>query len=79
MLHPFDNNPVESLKGVDNPTHIALASAASTRESIRARYVVACDEAHSWTRKRFAIPFDRDVTDSLWGENAGLTYNLRRI
>ena len=79
MLHPVDNNPVEPLKGVEDPTHITLASAAGTRESIRARYVVACDGAHSWTRKRFAIPFDGDSTDSLWGENACLTCNLRMI
>ena len=65
MLYPFDNNLVESLKGVDNPTYIALALATGTRESIRVRYVVACDGAHSWMRKRFTVHFDGDVTDSL--------------
>ena len=67
MLHPVDNNPTEPLKGVRDPTQIALASVAGTRESVRAKYVVACDGSHSWTRKRFAIPFEGDQTDSLWG------------
>ncbi|KAK4692779.1 phenol 2-monooxygenase (NADPH), partial [Lecanoromycetidae sp. Uapishka_2] len=33
MLHPVDNNPAEPLKGVKNPTEIALASVAGSRES----------------------------------------------
>ena len=73
MLHPVDNSPAEPLKGVGDPTKIALASVSGTRESVRARYVIACDGAHSWTRKRFTIPFDGDQTDSLWGEMISLT------
>ena len=73
MLHPVDNNPAEPLKGVGDPTKIALGSVAGTREFVRAKYVVACDGAHSWTRKRFGIPFHGDQTDSLWGEITSLT------
>lgn len=73
MLHPVDNNAAEPLKGIEDPTKVALASVAGTTESVRAKYVVACDGAHSWTRKRFAISFDGDQTDSLWGEMTSLT------
>ena len=68
MLQPVDNNPAEPLKGVHDPSRIALAPEPGTVESVRAKYVIACDGAHSWTRKRFAIPFEGDQTDSLWGE-----------
>jgi 2-polyprenyl-6-methoxyphenol hydroxylase-like FAD-dependent oxidoreductase len=37
-------------------------------EILRAKYVIGCDGAHSWTRKHFGMPFLGQVTDSLWGE-----------
>jgi flavin-dependent dehydrogenase len=40
----------------------------SPAEIIRAKYLVACDGAHSWTRKYFEVPFRGQATDSLWGE-----------
>ena len=79
MLHPVDNNPAEPLKGVGDPTQITLASLAGPRESLRAKYIVACDGAHSWTRKRFAIPFEGDQTDSLWGEMTSLALPKQRL
>lgn len=36
------------------------------REIIRAKYVVGCDGAHSWTRKHFGIPFQGQHTHGVW-------------
>lgn len=38
-------------------------------EIIHARYVIACDGAHSWTRKHLNIPLVGDLTDSTWGKS----------
>lgn len=38
-------------------------------EIIQARYVIACDGAHSWTRKHLDIPLVGDLTDSSWGKS----------
>lgn len=38
------------------------------QETIRAKYVVGADGAHSWLRKYLNIGFSGDVTDSTWGE-----------
>ena len=37
-------------------------------ETIRAKYVVGCDGAHSWLRKHLNIEFAGDLTDSTWGK-----------
>ncbi|KAF4288613.1 hypothetical protein KXV68_008688 [Aspergillus fumigatus] len=37
------------------------------QETIRAKYVVGADGAHSWLRKYLNIGFSGDVTDSTWG------------
>jgi phenol 2-monooxygenase (NADPH) len=37
-------------------------------EILRAKHVIGCDGAHSWTRKHFGMPFLGQVTDLLWGE-----------
>ncbi|KAL8883087.1 MAG: hypothetical protein Q9198_000010 [Flavoplaca austrocitrina] len=36
-------------------------------ETIRAKCVVGCDGAHSWTRKHFGIPFRGQRTHDVWG------------
>ncbi|KAJ5918140.1 FAD binding domain protein [Penicillium verhagenii] len=40
---------------------------SSETQLIKARYVVACDGARSWTRKHLDIPLRGDLTDSTWG------------
>lgn len=44
----------------DRETHV--------QETIRAKYVVGADGAHSWLRKYLNIGFSGDLTDSTWGE-----------
>lgn len=38
-------------------------------ETVRAKYVVGCDGAHSWTRKTLGKEFEMhgEMTDSIWG------------
>ncbi|PYH48354.1 putative phenol 2-monooxygenase [Aspergillus saccharolyticus JOP 1030-1] len=38
-----------------------------TVETLKARYVIGCDGAHSWTRKQLNIPFEGSTTDHIWG------------
>ena len=36
-------------------------------EEIYAKYVVGCDGAHSWTRKKLDIQLEGDFSDSVFG------------
>ena len=36
-------------------------------ESIHAKYVIACDGAHSWTRRQLGLPMEGDQSESVWG------------
>lgn len=35
-------------------------------ETIRAKYLIGCDGAHSWTRKQLNIPVEGSNTDHIW-------------
>lgn len=63
----------------DHPLHITVQNvgyiqrngavdAYSGKETIRTKYLVGCDGAHSWTRKYFEIPMIGQRVDSVWGE-----------
>lgn len=39
----------------------------SGREVVRARYVVGCDGAHSWTRRQLGYELHGEPTDFIWG------------
>lgn len=45
------------------------ARGGAREETIRAKYVVGCDGAHSWTRKALGPDFDMqgEMTDFIWG------------
>lgn len=36
-------------------------------ERIRAKYVVGCDGAHSWTRTQLGLSLEGKTTDHIWG------------
>ncbi|KAJ5135500.1 uncharacterized protein N7515_004778 [Penicillium bovifimosum] len=36
-------------------------------ETIKARYLIGCDGAHSWTRRQLGIPTEGSDTDHIWG------------
>ncbi|KAF7178862.1 hypothetical protein CNMCM7691_007684 [Aspergillus felis] len=36
-------------------------------ETVKAKYLIGCDGAHSWTRKQLNIPFDGSTTEHIWG------------
>ena len=36
-------------------------------EEVHAKYVVGCDGAHSWTRKKMGIKLEGDLADSVFG------------
>lgn len=35
-------------------------------ETIKAKYLIGCDGAHSWTRKQLNIPVEGSNTDHIW-------------
>ncbi|KAL8858219.1 MAG: hypothetical protein Q9178_005231 [Gyalolechia marmorata] len=43
------------------------AALAEDVESIHAKYLVACDGAHSWTRRQLGLPMEGDQSESVWG------------
>jgi 2-polyprenyl-6-methoxyphenol hydroxylase-like FAD-dependent oxidoreductase len=36
-------------------------------ETIKAKYVIGCDGAHSWTRKQLGFELEGEPTDYIWG------------
>ncbi|CEJ61354.1 hypothetical protein PMG11_09889 [Penicillium brasilianum] len=36
-------------------------------EIVKAKYLIGCDGAHSWTRKQVNIPLEGSTTDHVWG------------
>ncbi|KAF7597540.1 hypothetical protein BBP40_000018 [Aspergillus hancockii] len=38
-----------------------------TVETVKAKYLISCDGAHSWTRKHLGIPFTGSTTEHIWG------------
>jgi phenol 2-monooxygenase (NADPH) len=44
-----------------------LSGKEGTEETVRAKYVIGCDGAHSWTRDQLGIKMEGDSTDSVWG------------
>ncbi|KAJ5937769.1 hypothetical protein N7454_004111, partial [Penicillium verhagenii] len=42
-------------------------SRRARKENIKAKYIIGCDGAHSWTRKQLNIPFEGASTEHIWG------------
>ena len=45
----------------------AQDAAGTKTETIRAKYVVGCDGAHSWTRRQIGSVMEGEQTDYVWG------------
>ncbi len=43
------------------------ASRAGTSETVRAKYVIGCDGARSWTRRTLGYELEGEATDFIWG------------
>ena len=56
-----------------------LGSSHSTEEIVRAKYVVGCDGAHSWTRKHLQIPFCGQQANIAWGKGATLVRAFENV
>jgi phenol 2-monooxygenase len=53
---------------VHNPTtSLSSGSSLGDIEEIHAKYVIACDGAHSWTRAQRGIYLEGQQTDGVWG------------
>jgi hypothetical protein len=40
---------------------------AGTSETVKAKYMVGCDGAHSWTRRQLGFELEGEPTDFIWG------------
>ena len=81
VRHTGDTTSIQPLNGT-NPKTTNLASdrvvangivltgqdkAKGKLERIRAKYVVGCDGAHSWTRTQLGMSLEGKMTDHVWG------------
>jgi phenol 2-monooxygenase (NADPH) len=41
-------------------------SKAGSQETVRAKYMIGCDGAHSWTRKQLGFELEGEQTDYIW-------------
>lgn len=55
-LEPTNNGDQARENGLDS----------GTSETIRAKYIIGCDGAHSWTRQQLDIPFEGESTEHVW-------------
>jgi phenol 2-monooxygenase len=42
---------------------------ADSRETVKAKYMIGCDGAHSWTRKQLGFSLEGEQTDYIWYVN----------
>ncbi|KAF8600135.1 hypothetical protein BDV93DRAFT_448146 [Ceratobasidium sp. AG-I] len=49
------------------PVTVTLARADGWSETVKAKYVVGCDGAHSWTRGQLGLDMVGDTSDAVWG------------
>lgn len=45
----------------------AVNSRAGSTETVRAKYLIGCDGAHSWVRKQIGFKLEGEQTDYIWG------------
>ena len=58
----------ESTRSIANGIpHTGQNEAKGRLERIRAKYVVGCDGAHSWTRAQLGLSLEGNMTDHIWG------------
>lgn len=59
-----DNESVDRprKKGTKLESHVDSAN-----ETIKAKYLIGCDGAHSWTRTQLGISLEGEQTDDIWG------------
>lgn len=52
--------------GTEDLLSSARESSKSFTETVRAKYVVGCDGAHSWTRRQIGSVMEGEQTDFIW-------------
>ncbi|KAF8600073.1 hypothetical protein BDV93DRAFT_497033, partial [Ceratobasidium sp. AG-I] len=52
---------------VDYPVSISLKHPDGKTETVKAKYLIGCDGAHSWTRAQLGISMVGDTSNDVWG------------
>jgi hypothetical protein len=60
----FQSNLV---KDDESDWHPKARRTTNSTETIRAKYVIGCDGAHSWTRRQLGINMEGKQTEFIWG------------
>lgn len=50
-----------------NDLALEIQKKAGLTEIIRAKYMIGCDGAHSWTRHKLGFTMEGEQTDFIWG------------
>lgn len=58
----------------DSVLHQAQENPESFTEEVRAKYMVGCDGAHSWTRRQIGSVMEGEQTDYIWFTSPPLYY-----
>jgi phenol 2-monooxygenase len=49
---------------------------AGSKETVRAKYMIGCDGAHSWVRNQLGYKLEGEQTDYIWYEKKDSPYNF---
>ncbi|KAG9105326.1 hypothetical protein FRC07_009385, partial [Ceratobasidium sp. 392] len=70
-IHPtqmsLSDNPTELADPKANAVTVTLGNGNGDSETVKAKYVLGCDGAHSWTRAQLGIDMVGDNSDDVWG------------
>ena len=59
--------PVEIPVDGDRDLVVKVDSRAGTTEKVRAKYLIACEGSHSWTRRQLGFVMEGESKDEYWG------------
>ena len=59
--------PVEIPVDSDRDLVVKVDSRAGTTEKVRAKYLIACEGSHSWTRRQLGFVMEGESKDEFWG------------
>ena len=69
------NGLFRSNLATDDTDQLLYKADTKRKETIKAKHVVGCDGAHSWTRRQLGITMDGGRTDHIWYDYLCRTYH----
>ena len=64
----LENGNTQPISGqIDTDAKFKKSGKEGTIETVRAKYMLGCEGAHSWTRKQLGFQMEGENTDIVWG------------